>query len=110
MCRSLTVLAIVAVAAACYHISPAAKSPLKEKLAPLTEPQLEELVGVCLEKMGWKVDHFPRPFGDAERVRATKKGIDAAVYVYPVGQVPRITGDMAEGADAFWKCLDDATK
>ncbi len=104
-------LALLALTAAgCMHVSPAAKSPLKEKLAPLSEEQLRELSGACFEKLGWKMDPYPTPFGDTERVRATKGTSEAALYLYPPGIVPRITGDMAEGGDTFWKCLEGATR
>jgi hypothetical protein len=107
--RTIAIAASV-LAAACIHVSPAAKSPLKEKLAPLSQSQLQEVAGACLEGMGWKMDPYPQPFGDTMRVRFTKADASGALYVYPQGATPRLTGDMAEGGDAFWKCLDDALR
>jgi hypothetical protein len=88
------------------HLAPAAKSPLKEKLAPLTQDELEEATRKCLVEAGWTVDSLPSRHGDLDSLHAKKKDYDASLYFYPKGMTPRITGDLAEDADPLWPCLD----
>jgi hypothetical protein len=88
------------------HVSPAAKSPLKEKLAPLSVLELQQATTACLEKTGWKVDPFPSEHGELIRLHAKKDRSDAALYLYPKGMSPRITGDLADDGQPMWACLD----
>jgi hypothetical protein len=88
------------------HVSPAAKSPLKEKLAPLSEVELQQATTACLEKTGWTVDPFPSEHGELRRLHAKKNGLDASLYLYPKGTTPRITGDLAEDGHPIWACLE----
>jgi hypothetical protein len=85
---------------------PATRSPLKEKLAPLSSSELEEATRTCLQKTGWKVDELPTQHGDIRVLHAKKANADASLYLHPEGIVPRITGDLANGGDALWPCLE----
>jgi hypothetical protein len=96
---------VLAVMVGCFQFeSPASRSPLKEKLAPLTEHDLESAVRSCLEKDGWKVDDVPSQHGAIEVLHAKKRQEDTSLYLYPEGTVPRITG-LAAVDDALWTCL-----
>ena len=88
--------------------TPAARSPLKERLAGLTQHQIEETSMECLTKAGWQPDPFPDNIGGARRVRAVKKGETTEIYIQPQGMSPRITGgpDWGANADPFWPCLE----
>ena len=110
MRSTLPGLALFLVPFACNLMvpSPAARSPLKEKLAPMSQGEIETLARTCLEHAGWKPDSFAQPFagGGSIRLRSTKKGEDDnAVYIAPTGQVPRVTGGPQHG-DTFWECLE----
>jgi hypothetical protein len=89
---------------------PAARSPLKEKLAPLTQHQIEETATQCLTQAGWQPDPFADNIGGARRVRATKKdGATTELYIQPQGMIPRITGgpDAPMTGDPFWDCMKE---
>jgi hypothetical protein len=85
---------------------PASRSPLKEKLAPLTSTELEDVTRTCLERAGWRVDDLPTQHGDIRVLHAKKGNDDASLYLYTEGMTPRITGDLANGSDALWHCLE----
>jgi hypothetical protein len=91
---------------ACFYFAPpASRSPLKEKLAPLSVGELEDATRKCLEKTGWKVDELPSQHGDIRVLHGKKGHDDASMYIYPEGMVPRLTGDLATGGDPLWPCL-----
>jgi hypothetical protein len=106
--------ALIGIACAGITPSPASRSPIKERLASLGDGELEDLSRACFEKAGWKPDSFPSIFGGgaSKRLRATKKGEETAVYLYPSGTVPRITGgpewstSPGSKGDPFWDCLE----
>jgi hypothetical protein len=97
--------AAVFVFSACIHLSPASRSPLREKLGRLTDSELEEAVSTCLAKEGWHLDEVPSQHGDMRVLHGKKDGEDASMYLYPQGATPRITGVLAEGDDPLWPCL-----
>jgi hypothetical protein len=88
---------------------PASRSPLKEKLAPLSSSELEDATRTCLQKTGWKVDDLSTQHGDIRVLHAKRGSDDASLNLYSEGVTPRITGDLAGGADAFWHCLEPAS-
>ena len=98
---------ILSLLGGCFLLGPpAGRSPLKEKLAPLSSSELEEATRTCLQKTGWKVDDLPTQHGDIRVLHAKKGGDEIALYLHPEGIVPRITGDLANGGDALWPCLE----
>jgi hypothetical protein len=99
------ILAATAAVLVVSCVAPAAKSPLKEKLATLGDSELESVTRACLEHDGWTVDPFPSAFGDSRRLHATKKDHQVALYLYPKTMVPRITGGMSDDAFPLWSCL-----
>jgi hypothetical protein len=88
--------------------TPAAKSPLKDALAPQTQHQIEESAMACLTQAGWQVDPFPENVGGMRRVRAVKKGETTELYIQPQGLTPRIQGgpDWGSNGDPFWPCME----
>jgi hypothetical protein len=96
---------MLAVMVGCFQFEPpASRSPLKDKLAPLSEHDLESAVRSCLEKSGWKVDDVPSQHGAIQVLHAKKHDEDTSLYLYPEGTVPRITG-VAAVDDPLWTCL-----
>ena len=104
--RLLLLLTLLLTSAACFYFAaPASRSPLKEKLAPLDDNELEQATRTCLEKTGWKVDDVPGQHGDIRVLHGKKGHDDATMYMYPQGMVPRLTGDLAQDSDPLWPCL-----
>ena len=96
---------------ACFYFSPpASRSPLKEKLAPLSSNELEEATRFCLQKTGWKVDELASEHGGIRVLHGKKGKDDASFYLYAEGIAPRITGELANGNDAFWPCLESGAR
>lgn len=97
---------LLPVVGACFYFTPPpSRSPLKEKLAPLSSNELEEATRQCLQKTGWKVDELASEQGGIRVLHGKKGNEDASFYLYAEGIAPRITGDLANGGDAFWSCL-----
>jgi hypothetical protein len=91
---------------ACFYFTPpAARSPLKEKLAPLSSNELEDATRGCLQKAGWKVDELVSEHGGIRVLHGKKGNDDGSLYLYAEGIAPRITGELANDNDAFWTCL-----
>jgi hypothetical protein len=90
----------------CFVLGPpASRSPLKEKLAPLSSSELEDAARACLQKTGWKVDDLSTQHGDVRVLHAKKANGDASLNLLSEGIAPRITGELGQGGDAFWSCL-----
>src|SRR5580692_254528 len=74
---------MLAVMVGCFQFEPpASRSPLKDKLAPLSEHDLESAVRSCLEKSGWKVDDVPSQHGAIQVLHAKKHDEDTSLYLY----------------------------
>jgi hypothetical protein len=93
----------VAFRVAC-SVAPAAKSPLKERLAGASTGEVETSVRTCLKQGGWKVDDVGSYAGGANVVSGTKTKDRTDVFIYGADQHPRITGGPPEEGP-FWKCL-----
>jgi hypothetical protein len=98
-------LAVCASVFASCANSPAARSPLRDKLAAADTPDVISATRDCLSKNGWNVD----PVGSvsstgADVVAATKDKDHTNVAIHSKDVVPRIT-DGPDGSDPFWKCL-----
>jgi hypothetical protein len=104
--RDVCLFLLLPLALACFVLEPPpSRSPLKEKLAPLSSSELEEATRVCLQKTGWKVDELVTQHGDIRVLHAKKGSDDTSLYLYSTGITPRITGDLANGSDPLWSCL-----
>jgi len=98
---------LLPVVGVCFYFAPSpSRSPLKEKLAPLSSNELEEATRVCLQKTGWKVDELSTEHGGIRVLHGKKGNEDASLYLYAEGIAPRITGELANGGDALWSCLE----
>lgn len=108
MNRALFISAIFLAAAACSK-APAAKSPLREKLATADTPTIEDAARGCFTDEGWKVD----PVGSVsagDNVLTAYREKDTApteLYIHHPDQTPRLTGGP-EDDDKFWTCLAKA--
>jgi hypothetical protein len=92
---------------ACFYFAPpATRSPLKEKLAPLSSNELEAATRACLQKTGWKMDELVSEHGGIRVLHGKKGDVGASFYLYAEGIAPRITGELANGNDPFWACLE----
>jgi hypothetical protein len=101
-------LALSIVVAACATGSPAARAPLRDKLAQADASAIIDASKDCLSKNGWKVD----PVGSvsstgADVVSATKEKEQVNVSIHGKDYKPRIT-DGPDNGDPFWKCLATA--
>lgn len=108
MNRALFIPVIILAAAACSK-APAAKSPLREKLASSDTPTIEDAARGCFTSGGWKVD----PVGSVsagDNVITAYRDKDTApteLYIHQPDQIPRLTGGPDDG-DKFWTCLAKA--
>jgi hypothetical protein len=108
MNRALFIPVIFLAAAACSK-APAAKSPLREKLATADTPTIEDAARGCFTGGGWKVD----PVGSVsagDNVLTAYRDKDTApteLYIHHPDQTPRLTGGP-DDADKFWTCLAKA--
>ena len=108
MNRALFIPVIFLAAAACSK-APAAKSPLREKLATADTTTIEDAARVCFNDGGWKVD----PVGSVsagDNVLTAYRDKDTApteLYIHHPDQTPRLTGGP-DDADKFWTCLAKA--
>ncbi|MBV9946345.1 MAG: hypothetical protein JOZ69_05830 [Myxococcales bacterium] len=92
--------------AACtiFGSSPAARSPLRERLSTADTSRIEDAARACLSKSGWKVDPVGGLSGGANVVSASKAKDETNLYIQPPEINPRITGGPDYG-DPFWSCL-----
>jgi hypothetical protein len=108
MNRAFFIPVIFLAAAACSK-APAAKSPLREKLATADTPTIEDAARGCFNDGGWKVD----PVGSVsagDNVITAYREKDSApteLYIHHPDQTPRLTGGP-DDADKFWACLAKA--
>ena len=102
MHRGFVVIGSLMVAACAT--SPAAKSPLKERLGAAGTSDVESSVRSCLKEGGWKVDDVGSYSGGANVVTAYKAKDQTDVYIYGQETHPRITGGPDDG-NPFWKCV-----
>jgi hypothetical protein len=109
MNRALVIPVIIFLGAAACSKAPAAKSPLREKLATADTPTIEDAARGCFTDGGWKVD----PVGSVsagDNVITAYREKDTApteLYVHHPDQTPRLTGGP-EDDDKFWTCLAKA--
>ena len=98
-------LLVAAVGVACAT-APAARSPLRERLANADTPAVEDATRACLSSGGYKVDPVGSVSGGSNVVSAkAKTGEPVQVFVHPPDQRPRVTGGPDD--DTFWACLSD---
>ena len=91
--------------AACATGSPAARSPLREKLEKADTSDVVAATRDCLAKGGWKVDEVGSVSSTgADVVSATKDKDRTNVSIHEREYKPRIT-DGPDVTDPFWKCL-----
>ena len=110
--RSTTLLllpfALSIVVAACATGSPAARSPLRDKLAQADASAIIDASKDCLSKNGWKVDQVGSVSSTgADVVSATRDKEQVNVSIHGKDYKPRIT-DGPDASDPFWKCLATA--
>jgi hypothetical protein len=104
-----TLIPVIFLAAAACSKAPAAKSPLREKLATADTTTIEDAARGCFTDEGWKVD----PVGSVsagDNVMTAYREKDTApteLYIHHPDQMPRLTGGPDDG-DKFWTCLAKA--
>lgn len=109
MNRVALFIPVIFLASAACSKAPAAKSPLREKLATADTPTIEDAARGCFTDGGWKVD----PVGSVsagDNVITAYREKDTApteLYIHQPDQMPRLTGGPDDG-DKFWMCLAKA--
>jgi hypothetical protein len=108
MNRALSISVIFLAAAACSK-APAAKSPLREKLATADTPTIEDAARGCFTDGGWKVDPVGSVSAGDNVVTAYREKDTAPteLYIHHPDQTPRLTGGPDDD-DKFWTCLAKA--
>jgi hypothetical protein len=103
--RYSPLMLLVFVKCSTFATSPATHSPLREQLAKVDTPTLEEAVRTCLAKGGWKVDPIGGLSGGANVVNAKNaEKAETQVFIQAPEVKPRLTGGP-DYDDPFWKCL-----